>query len=294
VRDGHASSRYQLCPEILVGAKGWEALWDPIDLFSEFKQFVQITARASTPATMSAFSGLVQSTLRVFVSGFPPDFHAVPFPKVYEVPRASDDAEQPYRRAFFFGISRLPVVDGDRPPTKELEISDFFEHFLSQVARKMLGSPSLHPETCYVEPLQSFRRKNLPLFVFPDGKRPRRKASKRVAGGASSAASKNAATASTTPSVAADATTDAPVGTSASAAAALTEEDRSKRKADEDLEADDVKKQKESSEEAVVESGRPMQIDDELELAAAPLVVPVTVPAVVGAPKLRLATSPLT
>lgn len=100
-----------MCPEILVGAAKWETLWEPVDLFSEFKQFVQITARAPTVSTMSAFSGLVQSTLRVFVSGFPPDFHGVPFPKVYEMPRNADDPEAPHRRAFFFGIKVGPSPD---------------------------------------------------------------------------------------------------------------------------------------------------------------------------------------
>jgi poly(A) polymerase Pap1 len=79
-----------MCPTILEGGAKWETLWEPADLFTEFKQFVQITCRAPSPADISAFSGLVQSTLRVFVSGFPPDFHAVPFPKAYDIPRTDE------------------------------------------------------------------------------------------------------------------------------------------------------------------------------------------------------------
>eukprot|EP00036_Acanthoecidae_sp_10tr_P005016 CAMPEP_0182934084 /NCGR_PEP_ID=MMETSP0105_2-20130417/35428_1 /TAXON_ID=81532 ORGANISM="Acanthoeca-like sp., Strain 10tr" /NCGR_SAMPLE_ID=MMETSP0105_2 /ASSEMBLY_ACC=CAM_ASM_000205 /LENGTH=605 /DNA_ID=CAMNT_0025072895 /DNA_START=5 /DNA_END=1822 /DNA_ORIENTATION=- len=294
---------YELCPKILAGAAKWEKLWDPIDLFCEFKQFVQITARAPTPQTMSAFAGLVQSTLRVFVSGFPPDFHAVPFPKCYDVPQAADKGEEePHRKAFFFGIRMLPPADEERPRTTELEISDFFEHFLHQVARKMFGSPSLDPEVCFVEPLLSHKRKTLPLYLFPNGKRPARRKVKKTTRTTSSASSAvSASTDSGTPSSAvlkepaesapasSAAASSAPHGHSGGIAAAPASDAgnaSTKRKADDELESDSPKKLKEE-----VTAPKEMEVDDELEVAAAP---PPQAPATanIGAPKLRLQESP--
>lgn len=189
----------------------------------------------------------------------------------------------------------LPPMEGDRPRTTELDITGCFEHFLHQVSRKLGGSPALDPEVCYVEPLQSFKRKTLPLFLFPDGKRPAAKPRKKkpaggVAAGGGGAASRttSAASASTTAS-----TPDATAAGGGAAGASTEADGRPKRPAEEDLEADESKKAKaEAAAAAAAAEVAAMEVDDELELAAANPPSKIAAPPVIGAPKLRLQSPP--
>lgn len=287
---------FELCPLILAGMSKWEQLWEPVNLFLEFKQFVQITARTSTVAEMNGFEGLVQSTLRVFVSNFPREFHAVPFPKVYDIPREDKEGD-PYRKAFFFGVRRVSPSDG----YTDLNIFDFFEQFKMQVDRKMKGSPQLDPERCYCEPIQTYVRKNLPGFLFPDGKPPKKakkSGGKKAAKAAMKPAASAATSAATTAASAASAAVTAPAAmgldnssqdktsTPSSEVAQAREEDTDgslKRKRNDDVESVEMKKVKQVSVSAAV--------DDELELNLSPQVAaaPISPGPTAGVPKLRLA-----
>lgn len=276
---------HQVCVA-LVGAvqNKWETLWNTRDFFAQYPKYIMISASAPTAKELTGYAGLVQSSIRLFAQRIPPhDAHGVPFPKEFSVPRdttTEDDGAGGGTKAWFVGVKVLEREDGGK--SRNLELTPAFNGFVQNVERKMMGG-TYDPERCKLGQVQIFGRSKVPLFVFPDGVRPKKqKQPKKSKGEVKAVAKPNVKQESNAPG-----TNSAP--TALSSDKDLTATSRSdgttKRKADpEETEVDDHESKRPAPEVRSV-------IDDELELESRTPAAPKQV-ASLGAPKLRLTSTP--
>ena len=59
----------EVCTEILMSKKRWEALWAPLPFFSMHKHYLQVTIAAVSEDDFKKWEGWVHSRLRMLVQG---------------------------------------------------------------------------------------------------------------------------------------------------------------------------------------------------------------------------------
>eukprot|EP00041_Stephanoeca_diplocostata_P003152 m.32264 g.32264 ORF g.32264 m.32264 type:complete len:642 (+) comp14094_c0_seq1:97-2022(+) len=161
---------FTVCDDI-VKTKGtrvtFDKLWEKVDFFANYKMFIIITAEAASEDDLVAFAGLVQANIRWFVKLIPEGAHGIPYPKEYSVPRELDEEGKPvgpWKSAWFIGVQLLSEE-------KNLDLSLAAHDFISKVERKK-GMITVGSKEDMLVSVVPKKPKHLPLFLFPDGKRP--------------------------------------------------------------------------------------------------------------------------
>jgi len=150
----------KLTESVIMGGKNWASLVVPSDFFSKYQRFVRVDISADNEQNFEKWSMTVESRanrLTMSLEKVPGVQAAMAFPKCFGV------GDTKCVGSFFIAVVIAKQAVEERQP---VDISVPTQRFLTEVmAMPGRAAPWL------VEP-QIVARKDLPLFVFPDGVRP--------------------------------------------------------------------------------------------------------------------------
>lgn len=150
----------QICEEIEVNKAQWPVLFEPYMFFESYKNYLQVDIVASNPDDLRAWKGWVESRLRQLTLMIERDTHGKlqchPYPHEY-----IDPSNQLSHGAFFMGLQRKQgevIQEG-----QQFDIRGTVEEFRHSVNMYMCWRPGMEIYVSHV------RRKQIPLYVFPEG-----------------------------------------------------------------------------------------------------------------------------
>ncbi|KAL4560008.1 hypothetical protein LXL04_032156 [Taraxacum kok-saghyz] len=150
----------QICEEIEVNKAQWPALFEPYMFFESYKNYLQVDILASNSDDLRAWKGWVESRLRQLTLMIERDTHGKlqchPYPHEY-----IDPSNQLPHGAFFMGLQRKQgevVKEG-----QQFDIRGTVEEFRHSVNMYMFWRHGMEIHVSHV------RRKQIPLYVFPEG-----------------------------------------------------------------------------------------------------------------------------
>ncbi|GAB2215559.1 hypothetical protein Droror1_Dr00019947 [Drosera rotundifolia] len=155
-----------ICQNIELNKAMWSALFEPYLFFEAYKNYLQVDIVAADTEDLLSWKGWVESRLRLLTLKIERDTLGVlqchPYPYEYV-----DTSKQCSHRAFFMGLQRkqgAQVQEG-----QQFDIRGTVDEFRQDVNMYLYWKPGMDMYVSHV------RRKQLPLYVFPDGyRRPRR------------------------------------------------------------------------------------------------------------------------
>lgn len=155
---------YKLTVNIITKGKKWKKLIADTNFFTSYKFYIRIEIAADTEDNFWAWEGTVNSKIKRLALDLEKEEniqYAVTFPKIFE---HHDEANGKYAGSFFIGMIFKKPSD---PSVKiNIDVTPLLKSFLSLLMKldekkaSMLINPAI------------IRREDVPLFVFPDGKRP--------------------------------------------------------------------------------------------------------------------------
>ncbi|CAL8467929.1 g7467 [Coccomyxa elongata] len=114
----------KVCTRILAEGSPtkWHNLFEPVQFFKNYKNYLQIEVVASTEEDFRTWDGWVHSRLRQLVMRVEPYVTVRPWPKAVTPPRSADQAGQPVRCFYFMGLKKKaqPVQPGGRASSVNL------------------------------------------------------------------------------------------------------------------------------------------------------------------------------
>ncbi|XP_071734209.1 nuclear poly(A) polymerase 4-like isoform X2 [Rutidosis leptorrhynchoides] len=150
----------QICEEIEINKAQWPALFEPYLFFKSYKNYLQVDIVAADPDDLRTWKGWVESRLRQLTLMIERDTHGKlqchPYPHEYV-----DPSKQCSHSAFFMGLQRKQgeiVEEG-----QQFDIRGTVDAFRHSVNMYMCWRPGMEIYVSHV------RRKQIPLYVFPDG-----------------------------------------------------------------------------------------------------------------------------
>ncbi|KAJ0603475.1 putative polynucleotide adenylyltransferase [Helianthus annuus] len=155
----------RICEEIELNKAQWPVLFEPYMFFESYKNYLQVDIVAADPDDLRAWKGWVESRLRQLTLMIERDtqgkLQCHPYPHDY-----IDPSKQCSHNAFFMGLQRK---QGELvQENQQFDIRGTVDEFRHSVNMYMFWKPGMEIYVSHV------RRKQIPLYVFPDGyKRPR-------------------------------------------------------------------------------------------------------------------------
>ncbi|XP_043720218.1 nuclear poly(A) polymerase 4-like isoform X2 [Telopea speciosissima] len=155
----------KICEEIELNKTQWGALFEPYLFFEAYKNYLQVDIGAADADDLLSWKGWVESRLRQLTLKIERDTFGMlqchPYPNEYV-----DTSKQCSHCAFFMGLQRkqgVRVQEG-----QQFDIRGTVDEFRHSVNMYKLWKPGMEIYVSHV------RRKQIPLYVFPDGyRRPR-------------------------------------------------------------------------------------------------------------------------
>ncbi|XP_042481882.1 nuclear poly(A) polymerase 4-like isoform X2 [Macadamia integrifolia] len=155
----------KICEEIELNKAQWGALFEPYIFFEIYKNYLQVDIVAADADDLLSWKGWVESRLRQLTLKIERDTFGMlqchPYPNEYV-----DTSKQCLHCAFFMGLQRkqgVKVQEG-----QQFDIRGTVDEFRHSVNMYMFWKPGMEIYVSHV------RRKQIPLYVFPDGyRRPR-------------------------------------------------------------------------------------------------------------------------
>ncbi|KAH7306645.1 hypothetical protein KP509_22G023600 [Ceratopteris richardii] len=143
----------------------WSALFETYPFFEAYKNYLQIDIMAADQDDLRAWKGWVESRLRQLTLKIERDTFGMlqchPYPCEFV-----DPSKQVQNTAFFMGLQRrqgVPIREG-----QQFDIRGTVDEFRHSVSSYCYRKPGMCIYVSHV------RRKQIPVFVFPDGVRPPR------------------------------------------------------------------------------------------------------------------------
>ncbi|XP_071686226.1 nuclear poly(A) polymerase 4-like isoform X2 [Rutidosis leptorrhynchoides] len=150
----------QICEEIEVNKAQWPTLFEPYLFFKSYKNYLQVDIVAADPDDLRTWKGWVESRLRQLTLMIERDtqgkLQCHPYPHEY-----IDPSKQCSHSAFFMGLQRKQgeiVEEG-----QQFDIRGTVDEFRHSVNMYMCWRPGMEIYVSHV------RRRQIPLYVFPDG-----------------------------------------------------------------------------------------------------------------------------
>ncbi|KAI7727671.1 hypothetical protein M8C21_001127, partial [Ambrosia artemisiifolia] len=150
----------RICEEIELNKAQWPMLFEPYMFFESYKNYLQVDIVAADPDDLRAWKGWVESRLRQLTLMIERDtqgkLQCHPYPHDY-----IDPSKQCSHNAFFMGLQRKQgeIVQENQ----QFDIRGTVEEFRHSVNMYMFWKPGMEIYVSHV------RRKQIPLYVFPDG-----------------------------------------------------------------------------------------------------------------------------
>lgn len=155
----------RICEEIELNKAQWPALFEPYMFFEGYKNYLQVDIIAGNGDDLRAWKGWVESRLRQLTLMIERDtvgkLQCHPYPHEY-----SDPSKQCSHSAFFMGLQRKQgevILEG-----QQFDIRGTVDEFRHSVNMYVFWRPGMEIYVSHV------RRKQIPLYVFPDGLKPSR------------------------------------------------------------------------------------------------------------------------
>ncbi|CAA7060025.1 unnamed protein product [Microthlaspi erraticum] len=155
----------KICQEIELNKQHWRSLFEQYMFFEAYKNYLQVDVLAVDAEDLLAWKGWVESRFRQLTLKIERDTNGMlmchPQPNEYV-----DTSKQFLHCAFFMGLQRAEGVGGQE--CQQFDIRGTVDEFRHEVNMYMFWRPGMDVFVSHV------RRRQLPLFVFPNGyKRPR-------------------------------------------------------------------------------------------------------------------------
>ncbi|KAF8388872.1 hypothetical protein HHK36_025553 [Tetracentron sinense] len=152
----------KICEDIELTKVQWSALFEPYHFFETYKNYLQVDIVAADADDLRAWKGWVESRLRQLTLKIERDTYGMlqchPYPNEYV-----DTSKQCLHCAFFMGLQRkqgVRIQEG-----QQFDIRGTVDEFRHSVNMYMFWKPGMEIYVSHV------RRKQIPLYVFPDGYR---------------------------------------------------------------------------------------------------------------------------
>ncbi|XP_039051099.1 nuclear poly(A) polymerase 4-like isoform X2 [Hibiscus syriacus] len=154
-----------ICEEIELSKAQWYALFEPYLFFEAYKNYLQVDIVSADTDDLLVWKGWVESRLRQLTLKIERDTNGMlqchPYPNEYV-----DKSKQFAHCAFFMGLQRKVGVSGQEG--QQFDIRGTVDEFRQEISMYMFWKPGMDIYVSHV------RRRQLPVFVFPDGyRRPR-------------------------------------------------------------------------------------------------------------------------
>eukprot|EP00475_Leptophrys_vorax_P027401 TRINITY_DN3909_c0_g1_i1.p1 TRINITY_DN3909_c0_g1~~TRINITY_DN3909_c0_g1_i1.p1 ORF type:complete len:626 (+),score=15.46 TRINITY_DN3909_c0_g1_i1:78-1955(+) len=173
-------------PSGVEGAGEWAELFAPLQFFEAYHHYLQIDIAAGGGDDMLKWQGWVESRLRTLITRI--ERHTEGLLQCHPYPREIQDPSRSHPHCvFFMGLQRKPGTTTEE--AREFDIRFTVDDFKASVEAYQQWRDGMTIDVLYL------KRKQLPLFVFPGGVRPKR-ASK---GGKGSSAKKDKGAAGASP-----------------------------------------------------------------------------------------------
>ncbi|KAH9603290.1 hypothetical protein KSS87_001826 [Heliosperma pusillum] len=162
----------KICQDIDLNKAQWSRLFESYVFFESYKNYLQVDIIAEDTDDLLAWKGWVESRLRQLTLKIERDTFGMlqchPYPYEYV-----DTSKQCAHCAFFMGLQRKQGVKVNEG--QQFDIRGTVDEFRQEVNMYMYWKPGMDMYVSHV------RRKQLPLYVFPEGyKRHRRQVSQLV------------------------------------------------------------------------------------------------------------------
>ncbi|GLT25506.1 hypothetical protein SLA2020_006280 [Shorea laevis] len=148
------------CQEIELNKAQWRALFEPYLFFEAYKNYLQVYIVASDADDLLIWKGWVELRLRQLTLKIERDTNGMlqchPCPNEY-----ADTSKQFPHCAFFMGLQRKEGLSGQEG--QQFDIRGTVEEFRQEIHAYTFWKPGMEIFISHV------RRKQLPVFVFPDG-----------------------------------------------------------------------------------------------------------------------------
>ncbi|KAL8226182.1 hypothetical protein R6Q57_018739 [Mikania cordata] len=150
----------QICEEIELNKAQWPLLFEPYMFFECYKNYLQVDIVAADPDDLRAWKGWVESRLRQLTLMIERDtqgkLQCHPYPHEYV-----DPSKQCSHNAFFMGLQRKQgeIIQENQ----QFDIRGTVDEFRHSINMYMFWKPGMEIFVSHV------CRKQIPLYVFPDG-----------------------------------------------------------------------------------------------------------------------------
>ncbi|KAL9226856.1 hypothetical protein vseg_002621 [Gypsophila vaccaria] len=156
----------KICQDIELNKAQWSSLFESYVFFEAYKNYLQVDIVAEDADDLLAWKGWVESRLRQLTLKIERDTFGMlqchPYPYEY-----LDTSKQCAHCAFFMGLQRKQGVKVNEG--QQFDIRGTVDEFRQEVNMYMYWKPGMDMYVSHV------RRKQLPLYVFPEGYKRHRK-----------------------------------------------------------------------------------------------------------------------
>lgn len=154
---------HEICELMEANKADWKVLFEPYPFFEAYKHYLQIDIAAEDDGDLRQWKGWVESRIRYLTLRIERDTFGML--QCHPHPGDFSDKNRPFHCCYFMGLQRKqgePAHEGE-----QFDIRRTVEEFKHSVGMYTMWKPGMEIQVCHI------KRRNVPLFVFPGGTRPR-------------------------------------------------------------------------------------------------------------------------
>nr|DAD29976.1 TPA_asm: hypothetical protein HUJ06_031444 [Nelumbo nucifera] len=156
----------EICEAMEKNKADWNTLFEPCRFFEAYKNYLQIEISAENDDHLRKWKGWVESRLRQLTLKI--ERHTFGMLQCHPHPGDFSDKSRLFHCCYFMGLRLKQGVSMQEG--KQFDIRATVEDFKHSVGLYTLWKPGMEIYVSHI------KRRNIPLFVFPDGVRPSRSA----------------------------------------------------------------------------------------------------------------------
>ncbi|KAJ1294291.1 hypothetical protein BS78_01G134900 [Paspalum vaginatum] len=154
---------FEICQAIDEGKADWNTLCEPYPFFESYKNYLEVNITARNEDDLRNWKGWVESRLRTLVLKIERYSHEMILAHPY--PRDFSDKSKPLHCFYFMGLWRKQTSQAQE--AEQFDIRGIVSEFKSTICAYQHWKEGMDIEVSHV------KRREIPLFVFPGGVRPR-------------------------------------------------------------------------------------------------------------------------
>ncbi|TVU11215.1 hypothetical protein EJB05_44788 [Eragrostis curvula] len=160
---------YEICQAIDDGKACWDALFVPYPFFESYRNYLKIEITARSEDDLRNWKGWVESRLRTLVLKI--ERYTREMLLSHPNPRDFVNSSRSLHCFYFMGLWKKQITQGQ---AEQFDIRAIVNEFKISIQAYQYWKEGMEIEVTHL------RRKDIPLFVFPDGVRPSRIADKEA------------------------------------------------------------------------------------------------------------------